>query len=577
MQNASVKSKKMVMEKKRLGEILQDIGLISEDQLQLALTEQRVTRESLGTILVRMGIVNSEDLCKALAQQFGMDVVDLSKEEIPADVIKKVTPAIAKRQKVIPIKMEDNALTVAMSNPLDFLALDNLAAMLGCEVVGVLSTQADIDKAISNYYGTEEKTVDTMLEELTEEDLAIGEVAEEIAEEEPGEEDAVVVKLVSLIILEAFRARASDIHIEPLERKFRVRYRIDGVLREVPGPPRKLCGAVTSRIKIMSSMNIAERRLPQDGRIKLSLLGRQIDLRVSTIPGLYGESIVLRILDKSSLLLGLDELGFMGDDEKEFDSILDAANGIVLVTGPTGSGKTTTLYACLNKLNKPDRKLITVEEPVEYLLSGINQSQVRAEIGLTFAAVLRSMLRQAPDIIMVGEIRDLETAEIAIRAALTGHLVFSTLHTNDAPGAITRLMDMGIKPFLVASSVQAVLAQRLVRVICDSCKEPYDPRADELAQIGIDAAQKGKVKLYRGKGCGECNHTGFKGRKGIFELMKLSPAIQEKVMHKVSATEIRQLARKEGMRTLREDGMRKVLNGMTTLSEVLRITQQDVE
>jgi general secretion pathway protein E/type IV pilus assembly protein PilB len=326
----------------------------------------------------------------------------------------------------------------------------------------------------------------------------------------------------------------------------------------------------------MAGMDIAEKRLPQDGRIKLNLLGKEVDLRVSTIPGLYGESIVLRILDKSSLLLGLDELGFLEKDEKHLDSILDVANGIFLVTGPTGSGKTTTLYASLSKLNKPDKKLITVEEPVEYMISGINQSQVRPEIGLTFAKVLRSMLRQAPDIIMIGEIRDLETAEIAIRAALTGHLVFSTLHTNDAPGAITRLIDMGIKPFLVASSVQAVLAQRLVRLICDNCKEPYEPRADELTQLGLEPSEKGKVKLYRGKGCGECHFTGYRGREGIFELMEMSPAVRDMVMHKISAIEIREQARKEGMNTLRDDGMKKVLLGRTTVSEVLRITQQDI-
>ncbi len=566
----------MVVKRKRIGEILQDIGLVDEKQLTAALQEQKETRESLGTILVRMGVISSEDLCNALAEQFGMDVIDLSKEKIDPQALRKVPSSIAKRQKLIPIRLDDNTLTVAMSNPLDFLALDNLRAMLGCDVIGVLTTPDSIEKALANYYGTEEKTVDTMLEELTERDIDFGEVAETGATESEEGQDATVVKLVSLLILEAFRSRASDIHLEPLEKKFRIRYRVDGILHEVPGPPRKLRGSVTSRIKIMSGMDIAEKRLPQDGRIQLNLLGKEVDLRVSTIPGLYGESIVLRILDKSSLLLGLDELGFLEEDEKVFDGILDVANGIILVTGPTGSGKTTTLYASLNKLNKPDKKLITVEEPVEYMLSGINQSQVRPAIGLTFAAVLRSMLRQAPDIIMVGEIRDTDTAEIAIRAALTGHLVFSTLHTNDAPSAITRLIDMGIKPFLVASSVQAILAQRLVRIICDNCKETYEARVDELMQLGLDPSEKGKVKLYRGKGCGECNYSGYKGRKGIFELMIMSPKIQDMVMKKLSASDVKVAARKEGMHTLRDDGMRKVRLGITTLTEVLRITQRDI-
>ena len=566
----------MVVKRKRIGEILQDIGLVDEKQLTAALQEQKETRESLGTILVRMGVISSEDLCNALAEQFGMDVIDLSKEKIDPVALRKVPSSIAKRQKVMPIRLDDSTLTVAMSNPLDFLALDNLRAMLGCDVIGVLTTPDNIEKALANYYGTEEKTVDTMLEELTERDIDFGEVAETGATESEEGQDATVVKLVSLLILEAFRSRASDIHLEPLEKKFRIRYRVDGILHEVPGPPRKLRGSVTSRIKIMSGMDIAEKRLPQDGRIQLNLLGKEVDLRVSTIPGLYGESIVLRILDKSSLLLGLDELGFLEEDEKVFDGVLDVANGIILVTGPTGSGKTTTLYASLNKLNKPDKKLITVEEPVEYMLSGINQTQVRPAIGLTFAAVLRSMLRQAPDIIMVGEIRDTDTAEIAIRAALTGHLVFSTLHTNDAPSAITRLIDMGIKPFLVASSVQAVLAQRLVRIICDNCKETYEARVDELMQLGLDPSEKGKVKLYRGKGCGECNYSGYKGRKGIFELMIMSPKIQDMVMKKASASDVKIVARKEGMHTLRDDGMRKVRLGITTLTEVMKTTQRDI-
>lgn len=567
----------MVELRKRLGEVLIEMGLLSEEELHTAIEEQKTTGESLGKILVRMGAVSGEGLSAALAQQFGMEYVKLSEMEVSDEVLKQIPPAIAKRQRIVPVAMEDGTITVAMSDPLELLALDNLQAMLDCEIKGVVAPEKELEEAIKKYYGSEESTIDTIVDEMSQTALEFGAEAQgEQGGEEEDVEDSAIVKLVTLIILEAFRSRASDIHIEPLEKKFRVRYRVDGVLQEVPGPPRRLRGPVTQRIKLMSGMDIAEKRVPQDGRIKIKLMGRDLDLRVSALPGLFGESIVMRILDKSSLLLGLDELGFMGDDRKKFESAITSAHGIFLVTGPTGSGKTTTLYACLNILNTPDKKLITVEEPVEYMLSGINQSQVRSDIGLTFARVLRSMLRQAPDIILVGEIRDFETAEIAVRSALTGHLVFSTLHTNDAPTAVTRLIDLGVKPFLVASSVQAVMGQRLVRNICPNCKEEYEARADELLAAGMDTSQKGKVKLYQGKGCDECNFTGYKGRSGIFELMLVSNKLQEMIMEEVVTAAIREQARKEGMKTLREDGLRKALSGVTTLAEVLRVTQQDV-
>lgn len=568
----------MVELRKRLGEVLIDMGLLSEEELHTAMEEQKTTGESLGKILVRMGAVSGEGLSSALAQQFGMEYVKLSEMEIKDEVLKQIPPAIAKRQKIVPVAMDDGTLTVAMSDPLELLTLDNLQAMLECEIKGVVAPEAELDEAIKKYYGAEESTIDTIVDEMSQTALEFGAEAQagESGEDEEVE-DSAIVKLVTLIILEAFRSRASDIHIEPLEKKFRVRYRVDGVLQEVPGPPRRLKGPVTQRIKLMSGMDIAEKRVPQDGRIKIKLMGKDLDLRVSALPGLFGESIVMRILDKSSLLLGLDELGFMGEDRKKFESAITSAHGIFLVTGPTGSGKTTTLYACLNILNTPDKKLITVEEPVEYMLSGINQSQVRSDIGLTFARVLRSMLRQAPDIILVGEIRDFETAEIAVRSALTGHLVFSTLHTNDAPTAVTRLIDLGVKPFLVASSVQAVMGQRLVRNICPECKEEYEARADELIAAGMDPAGKGKVGFYKGKGCDACNFTGYRGRSGIFELMLVSNKLQEMIMQEVVTASIREQARKEGMKTLREDGLRKALAGVTTLAEVLRVTQQDVE
>ncbi len=567
----------MVELRKKLGEVLLEMGLLSEEELHTALEEQKVSGEILGKILLRMGAVSGEGLSAALAQQFGMEYVKLSGIEIRDEVLRQIPPAIAKRQKIIPVKIDDGTLTVAMSDPLEILTLDNLQAMLDCEIRGVVAPESEINEAVKKYYGTEESTIDTIVDEMSQTALEFGAETQAGADMDEDEvEDSAIVKLVTLIILEAFRSRASDIHIEPLEKKFRVRYRIDGVLQEVPGPPRRLRGPVTQRVKLMSGMDIAEKRVPQDGRIKIKLMGKELDLRVSALPGLFGESIVMRILDKSSLLLGLDELGFMGDDRKKFESAITSAHGIFLVTGPTGSGKTTTLYACLNILNTPDKKLITVEEPVEYMLSGINQSQVRSDIGLTFARVLRSMLRQAPDIILVGEIRDFETAEIAIRSALTGHLVFSTLHTNDAPTAVTRLIDLGVKPFLVASSVQAVMGQRLVRNICPGCKEEYEARTDELITAGLDVSQKGKVNFYRGKGCDECGFTGYRGRSGIFELMLMSNKLQEMIMQEVVSASIREQARKEGMKTLREDGIRKALSGVTTLAEVLRVTQQDV-
>ncbi len=566
----------MAQGKKRLGEILQELGLIKEEQLKEALEEQKVTGERLGEILVKLGYIESDRLYDALGIQFGIVPVKLSQQRIESKVIEKVPASIARRQKIIPIKVDDNKLTVAMADPLNLLALDNLRMMLGCEVEGALASEEEIVEALEKYYGREEDTAASMIQELSEQDITFEETGEETTGEEDTDETP-VIKLVSLLILEAFRTRASDIHIEPLENRFRIRYRVDGVLHEVPGPPKRLQGSVISRVKIMSGMQIEEKRLPQDGRIKLNLLGKEVDLRVSTLPGLYGESTVLRILDKSSLRLGMEELGFQPKDQELWESLLNLPNGIILVTGPTGSGKTTTLYASLHKLNQPDRKLITVEDPVEYQLSGINQIQVKPKIGLTFASTLRSMLRQAPDIIMVGEIRDSETAEIAIRSALTGHLVFSTLHTNDAPTAVTRLMDMGAKPFLVASSIQAILAQRLVRTICQNCKEPYEPRPHELTEMRSILGDIGDIQLYHGKGCEECNNTGYKERKGIFELLVMSGPIRQLVMEGVPSSKIREKARQLGMRTLREDGWQKVAQGLTTPMEVSRVTQKDID
>jgi type IV pilus assembly protein PilB len=416
-----------------------------------------------------------------------------------------------------------------------------------------------------------------MLEEMTEGSVQKpGEGTPKLeGEDEVTDADAPIIKLVSLIILEAFRSRASDIHLEPLERKFRVRYRIDGVLHEVESPPKRLQSAILSRVKIMANMSIAEKRLPQDGRIQINVMGRDLDLRVSSIPSNHGESIVMRLLDKQSLQLGLPKLGFFSDDQQTFERLIGLSDGIILVTGPTGSGKTTTLYACLNHINKPDRKIITVEDPVEYQLSGINQVHVRSDIGLTFAAALRSILRQAPNIIMIGEIRDLETAEIAVNASLTGHLVFSTLHTNDAPSAVTRLIDIGVKPFLVASSTRAIMAQRLIRKICEKCKEPVRATDQELRLLGPHAAQIAQAQLFHGRGCSECNHTGFRGRIGLFEIFVITDEVRHLIYDRVSAAHLRNRARELGMRTLREDGIRKVIAGQTTLQEIFHVTMGD--
>jgi general secretion pathway protein E/type IV pilus assembly protein PilB len=449
-------------------------------------------------------------------------------------------------------------------------------------VEAVVASPDDIENSLTRYYGTTDDTVENMLQEITEGDVEFTEGANKTLETKiddgsQTDSDAPIIKLVSLMILEAFRNRASDIHIEPLEKKLRVRFRIDGLLREVESPPKRLQAAIISRLKIMSNMSIAEKRVPQDGRIQIPVMGRVLDLRVSILPCNHGESVVMRILDKTSLLLGLGDLGFFSDDQATMAKLISLPDGIFLVTGPTGSGKTTTLYACLNTINKPDRKIITVEDPVEYQLAGINQVQVNVDINLTFAAALRSILRQAPNIVMIGEIRDLDTANIAVQASLTGHLVFSTLHTNDAPSAVTRLIDIGVKPFLVASSIRAIMAQRLIRKVCQRCKEPYHPTQYEMDLLKLNAAELEKATIFRGRGCGECGRTGYHGRMGIYEIFELDEDVRQLIYEKVASNVIRSRARELGMRTLREDGVRKIMAGITTPEEVISITQGDTD
>ncbi|MDA3875123.1 MAG: ATPase, T2SS/T4P/T4SS family [Kiritimatiellae bacterium] len=563
-------------------ETLRAAGLIDDAIAEKAAYLADEKGMDVSDVLEESGMITGEEITQAIAEHYGMEMVSLRDLDIKQEVIDALPSDIARRYGVIPVYKRGNELTVAISDPQDMDTLDSLRYTLPFDVVPVVASEREIKSSINLFYsGGSMGGASNALQELTEATIA-GIATDETAElfgdaEEATEQDAPIIKLVSLIIIEAFRSRASDIHVEPMEKQLRVRYRIDGVLQEMESPPKRLQSAILQRLKIMANMKIAEKRVCQDGRIQINVMGRELDLRVSVVPSNHGESVVMRILDKESLKLGLPELGFFTDDQQTFRSMIQLADGIVLVTGPTGSGKTTTLYSCLNEINKPDRKIITVEDPVEYQLSGINQVHVRADIGLTFANALRSILRQAPNIVMIGEIRDIETAEIAVNASLTGHLVFSTLHTNDAPSAITRLIDIGVKPFLVASSLRGIMAQRLVRKICGKCSETYKPSERELRQLGALAGQVEDVELSRGKGCQNCAYTGYSGRIGIFEIFTITEEVQHLIYEQVNSSTMRNKARELGMRTLREDGLRKVIAGQTTLEEVFRVTLGDME
>lgn len=560
-------------------EILRDLGLVTHDQIEAARNAAQDPKvKGIVAGLIKLGYVTEMKVTQAMANQFGMDVITLADQKIADDVIQSVPRHVAKRYKIVPVFKVDNTLTVALANPMDVDTLDSLRYILKCNVEGMVATESDIDKALAHYYGGAEESVQRMLGEIGQE-ITEGEITMRGGGEEGGttEADAPIIKLVTAMIVNAVKMRASDIHVEPLERRLRVRYRIDGYLHEIENPPKRLQPSIISRLKIMSNMSIAEKRIAQDGRIKIRVGEKDLDLRVSDIPTAHGESIVMRILDKTSLQLGLPQLGFFSDDQATFEQLIKLPDGIILVTGPTGSGKTTTLYACLNFINRPDKKLITVEDPVEYVLPGVNQVEVKEEVGLSFAAALRSMLRQAPNVILIGEIRDMETAEIAINASLTGHLVFSTLHTNDAPSAITRLIDIGVKPFLCASSIRAIMAQRLVRRICARCKEPYVPTDAELRFMGLTDAQAANAQFSRGRGCNECAQTGFRGRLGIYEIFLINDKIREMIYKREGANLLRKSARELGMRTLREDGIRKVLAGLTTPEEVITTTVMDLD
>ncbi|MFH1245402.1 MAG: ATPase, T2SS/T4P/T4SS family [Candidatus Omnitrophota bacterium] len=549
---------------------LKNLGILEERKIEEALSLQRTHRRRLSQALVELGYIANEDIMRSLAPQFGIWPIKIDMEKIPPHANELVNYDFAKLHRVVPLKLEQDTLTLATDNLFNFLAVGNLKKFLQANAIEMLFIHpADVETCLLNIYGQKKQTEQTPLE-IQQQRLAFMQHAHNLT----GKEDAPIIKLVSLLLQEAYQSRASDIHLEPLGESFRIRYRIDGVLQEIPGPPIRLTNALVSRIKLMAGMDIAEKRLPQDGRIKFTAGDKDLDLRASTLPAIYGESVVLRILDRSSLVLDLEKTGLSPLDKKNFENLLKLPNGIILVTGPTGCGKTTTLYTSLSQINKPNKKILTLEDPIEYQLAGINQVQVKPEIGLTFASGLRSMLRQAPDVIMVGEIRDYETAAISIQASLTGHLILSTLHTNDAPGALTRLVDMGVKPYLVASTLQGVLAQRLIRTLCPKCKETYLPNEEEVQAFGKTTGSVQEVKFYRPAGCQLCNGKGYKGRIGIFELLILDDDIRTLIAEHPVAFELRQTARKKGMRSLREDGWIKAAQGLTSLSEVLRVTQQ---
>jgi type IV pilus assembly protein PilB len=564
---------------RRLGDLLIAEGLINEDQLARALAEQKGGTEKLGTILLKLDFIQEEQLIGFLSRQYGIPSITLSQLDIDPDVLKLVPDTIARKYEVLPVARQGSSLTLAMADPTNVFAMDDVAFMTNLQVAPVVASQAAIRKAIERNYDQQGAVTDVL--NALSNDLTDVEVVEEtnatptqadVFELKESADEAPVVKLVNMVLVDAIRKGASDIHWEPYEKIFRIRFRVDGVLHEMLAPPKRLEPAIISRLKIMSNLDIAERRLPQDGRIKLRYNTREIDFRVSILPTIFGEKAVLRILDKDALKLDLTELGFDSWSLEKFTHAIHQPYGMVLITGPTGSGKTTTLYSAIHTINKPDHNIMTAEDPVEYNLKGVNQVQVDEGVGRTFAAALRSFLRQDPDVILVGETRDLETAQISIRAALTGHLVFSTLHTNDCPSTIARLVDMGIPPFLISSALVLLLAQRLGRKVCKDCKQPYEIEEESLTAYGHVPTGLGKVEIFKGKGCQVCNFTGMKGRIAIYEVMPISEELREAILKGAPTAELREVAQAQGMKTLRQAGLQKVLEGTTTVDEVLRVT-----
>ncbi len=565
--------------RKLLGRILKDMGLVTEAQIQEALAVQKERGGAIGEILVERNYITREDLTLALASQAGMEVVNLDDLQIPQDVMDMISPSIAQVYRVVPVRHQDGVLTVVLADPTHLKALDDLRFLLNCEIKGAVATEASVDRTIQEHYSIQENITD-LLDQMQEGVAELAELTPETASQSIELESAVemadsapVRKLLNLILLQAIQDRASDIHFEPFEDEFRVRYRVDGVLYEMVPPPKHLHVAITSRIKVMTgSMDISERRLPQDGRIELNIAGNPVDLRVSTLPTMFGESVVLRVLDRRLVALDVNELGLRSDDIEKVTGLMYRPHGIILCTGPTGCGKTTTLYACLKERNEVGVKILTVEDPVEYDIAGIMQMPVRAEIGVEFAIAMRHFLRQDPDIILVGEIRDKETGDMAIQASLTGHVVFSTLHTNDAPTAITRLIDLGLEPYLINATLEGIVAQRLVRKICTNCKEEYEPTPEAVLSLGLRPEDVKGKRFYRGRGCDRCTNIGYLGRVGIFEILVINDELRELMLHGASTQEIRSACRRFGTRSLRQSGLLAIYDGVTTIEEVSRGT-----
>ena len=571
------------MAQRRLGQILVDLGYLTEDQLWDVLEEQKQSPgEIIGQVAIRMGLVTEPQVTEALAEQWGMPVVSLAETTIPPNVLEIVPQTMADIYKIMPISLKNNVLTVAMADPQNVAALDDLRNFLGYDVRGAVSNLQDVEQAIERHYADKEDSIEQVIDQLKEAGLdKEGDesgLAFDLASDEEIASAAPVRKLLNMVLLLAIKDQASDIHFEPFEDEFKIRVRADGVLYEMVPPPRHLANAITTRIKVMAELDIAERRLPQDGRIELNVGGNSVDLRVSVLPTMFGESVVMRVLDRTVVQLDLNKIGMDATILRSFRQIIRNPNGIVLVTGPTGSGKTTTLYSALNELNEISTKIITTEDPIEYEIDGLLQIPVNPDIEVTFANVLRAILRHDPDIILVGEIRDYETAEIAIQSALTGHLVFSTLHTNDAPTAITRLRDMGVQPFLITATLEAILAQRLVRKICTECRTEFEPSDELLMELQLPIDQARQYNFYYGKGCTRCNNSGYKGRSGIYELLEVSDDVRDMITSDASVDDIRNFARTQGMTTLREAGLKLIFDGVTTIDEVVRETvMEDVE
>jgi type IV pilus assembly protein PilB len=566
-------------QRRRLGDLLVAEGLITEDQLAQALAQQKETGDKLGSTLVRLGLINEEQLIGFLSRQYRIPSITLSQVEVDPDVLRLVPAPLAQKHEVFPVKRLAGTLTLAMSDPTNVFALDDVAFMTNLQILPVVASQAAIRHAIEAHYQSAAPTEDMMAElaatpemEVIEADAedAVGKV--DVIDLTQSAEEAPVVRLVNMVLADAIQKGASDIHWEPYEKVFRLRFRIDGVLHEMLTPPKRLEPAIISRLKIMSNLNIAERRVPQDGRIKLRFRNREIDFRVSTLPTIFGEKVVLRILDKEALKLDLTALGFDPWSLEQFSASIHQPHGMVLITGPTGSGKTTTLYSAIHTINSPDVNIMTAEDPVEYNLKGVNQVQINEAVGRSFASALRAFLRQDPDVILVGETRDLETAQISIRAALTGHLVFSTLHTNDCPSTIARMVDMGVPPFLISSSLLLILAQRLARKVCSGCKQPYEIDEEAIVRYGHERTGARQLTLYKGKGCQTCNFTGMKGRVAIYEVMPVTEEIRDLILRSAPTSELRAMAQTQGMKTLRQTGLAKVVQGVTTVEEVLRVT-----